>query len=142
MFLLKTLSIFGLLASSAAAAFTVPNDDQDMTGLTVNSIPYSTRVKYMRLVSSLESMYFPKVNIPLRQTKLSTNRVDHVHLPHMELSSSITRQMQSFARVPISEPETQRKTTPILIETKRNLPDIFTAFTARFQRSMPAQPFS
>ncbi|KAG4415599.1 hypothetical protein IFR04_011268 [Cadophora malorum] len=55
MFTLKTLSIFGLLASSTTAAFTVPNDDQDMTGLTVNSIPYSTRVKYMRLAN--EALY-------------------------------------------------------------------------------------
>lgn len=51
MFISKTLSAFWLLASSATAAFIVPNDDQDMTGLTVNSIPYATRVKYMRLVS-------------------------------------------------------------------------------------------
>ncbi|KAG4435174.1 hypothetical protein IFR05_009343 [Cadophora sp. M221] len=55
MFALKNLYILSLLASLAAAAFTVPNDDQDMTGLTVNSIPYSTRVKYMRLAN--EALY-------------------------------------------------------------------------------------
>ncbi|KAL5322823.1 hypothetical protein ACEPPN_010802 [Leptodophora sp. 'Broadleaf-Isolate-01'] len=55
MFAFKSFSIIGMLASSAAAAFTVPNDDQDMTGLTVNSIPYSTRVKYMRLAN--EALY-------------------------------------------------------------------------------------
>ncbi|KAH6679384.1 cytidine deaminase-like protein [Halenospora varia] len=51
MFILKSLVILGLLGALAAAHFVVPNDDQDMSGLTVNSIPYSTRVKYMRLAN-------------------------------------------------------------------------------------------
>jgi hypothetical protein len=42
-----------LLAAAAAAHFVVPNDDQDMSGVVVNGIPYSTRVKYMRLVRLL-----------------------------------------------------------------------------------------
>lgn len=94
MFILKTLSIFGLLASSTTAAFTVPNDDQDMTGLTVNSIPYSTRVKYMRLVSFLRLYRCTVTDRWPRQTKLSMSRVDLVPLQHMELSLSITQQMQ------------------------------------------------
>jgi hypothetical protein len=39
-----------ILAATAAAHFVVPNDDQDMSGVVVNGIPYSSRVKYMRLV--------------------------------------------------------------------------------------------
>lgn len=38
------------LVASTVAHFVVPNDDQNMTGVIVNGIPYSTRVKYMRLV--------------------------------------------------------------------------------------------
>jgi len=47
---LFNLSTVALLAATAAAHLTVPNDDQDMSGVVVNGIPYSTRVKYMRLV--------------------------------------------------------------------------------------------
>lgn len=50
MFKVKVLATFGLLASTAAAGLTIANEDQDMSGLVVNSIPYSTRIKYMRLV--------------------------------------------------------------------------------------------
>jgi len=39
-----------LLSIVTAEGLTVANDDQNMSGLTVNAIPYSTRVKYMRLV--------------------------------------------------------------------------------------------
>jgi hypothetical protein len=46
----STIASTILLAASAAAHFVVPNDDQNMTGVVVNGIPYSTRVKYMRLV--------------------------------------------------------------------------------------------
>lgn len=49
MFFSKLLSI-AVLATTATAHFIVPNDDQDMSGLIVNGIPYSERVKYMRLV--------------------------------------------------------------------------------------------
>jgi hypothetical protein len=49
MFLAKVTHI-ALLAASVAAHFVVPNDDQNMSGVVVNGIPYSTRVKYMRLV--------------------------------------------------------------------------------------------
>ncbi|KAJ4294357.1 hypothetical protein N0V90_008047 [Kalmusia sp. IMI 367209] len=49
--MLSKLLPLALYASTALAHFTVPNDDQDMSGLVVNSIPYSTRVKYMRLAN-------------------------------------------------------------------------------------------
>ncbi|PVI04061.1 cytidine deaminase-like protein [Periconia macrospinosa] len=45
------LAPMALLAAFTAAHFTVPNDDQNMSGLVVNGIPYSTRVKYMRLAN-------------------------------------------------------------------------------------------
>ncbi|CAO2653064.1 Nn.00g024750.m01.CDS01 [Neocucurbitaria sp. VM-36] len=48
---LSILGSLALLASSVACHFVVPNDDQDMSGLVVNSIPYSDRVKYMRLAN-------------------------------------------------------------------------------------------
>jgi hypothetical protein len=41
----NVLATFGLLASTAAVGLTIANDDQDMSGLVVNSIPYSSRVK-------------------------------------------------------------------------------------------------
>ncbi|KAH8927815.1 cytidine deaminase-like protein [Atractiella rhizophila] len=44
-----------LLLGGSSAKFTVANDDQDMTGVIVNGIPYSTRVKYMRLAN--EALY-------------------------------------------------------------------------------------
>jgi hypothetical protein len=47
---LSTLAHIACLAATAAAHFVVPNDDQNMSGIVVNGIPYSTRVKYMRLV--------------------------------------------------------------------------------------------
>jgi hypothetical protein len=50
---LSTIASIILLAASATAHFVVPNDDQNMTGVVVNGIPYSTRVKYMRLVHNL-----------------------------------------------------------------------------------------
>lgn len=46
----RTLLACGL-AVTTACHFTVPNDDQDMSGLVINGIPYSTRVKYMRLTN-------------------------------------------------------------------------------------------
>jgi len=49
MYLTKLVNI-AVLAATAAAHFVVPNDDQDMSGVVVNGIPSSTRVKYMRLV--------------------------------------------------------------------------------------------
>jgi hypothetical protein len=49
-FTFKILNTVVLVASVAAAGLTIASDDQDMSGLVVNSIPYSTRVKYMRLV--------------------------------------------------------------------------------------------
>lgn len=52
MYLHKLIRV-ALLAATAAAHFVVPNDDQDMSGIVVNRIPYSTRVKYMRLVFSV-----------------------------------------------------------------------------------------
>lgn len=54
----RDLISIAALAAAAVAHFIVPNDDQDMSGLVVNGIPYRTRVKYMRLVSS------PNVQIP------------------------------------------------------------------------------
>lgn len=47
----KTFSAIALLASTALAGLTIANDDQDMSNLVVNGIPYSARVKYMRLVT-------------------------------------------------------------------------------------------
>ena len=47
------LSNLLLVVAPALAAFVVQNDDQNMSGLVVNSIPYATRVKYMRLVSAI-----------------------------------------------------------------------------------------
>jgi hypothetical protein len=47
---IRKLTTIAILAVTAAAHLVVPNDDQDMSGLVVNGIPYSTRVKYMRLV--------------------------------------------------------------------------------------------
>jgi hypothetical protein len=47
---LRTLASTIFLAATVVAHFVVPNDDQNMTGVVVNGIPYSTRVKYMRLV--------------------------------------------------------------------------------------------
>ncbi|ORY65027.1 cytidine deaminase-like protein [Pseudomassariella vexata] len=43
----KIILLLGAIAS-CAAHFTVPNDDQDMSGLTVNSLPWDKRVEYMR----------------------------------------------------------------------------------------------
>lgn len=50
MLLLKSISAIALLATTAVAGLTIANDDQDMSNLIVNGIPYATRVKYMRLV--------------------------------------------------------------------------------------------
>jgi hypothetical protein len=74
MYLLKAANI-ALLASAVAAHFVVPNDDQDMSGVVVNGIPYSIRVKYMRLVSPFTSPPFtePKL-IVTRPMKLSMSR--------------------------------------------------------------------
>jgi hypothetical protein len=47
---LRTFISATFLAARVAAHFVVPNDDQNMSGVVVNGIPYSTRVKYMRLV--------------------------------------------------------------------------------------------
>jgi hypothetical protein len=49
--LLSNLHTLALFAATATAHFVVPNDDQDMSGVVVNGIPYSTRVKYMRLAN-------------------------------------------------------------------------------------------
>jgi hypothetical protein len=64
MFKPQALIALGLAVSSATAALVIANDDQDMSGLIVNSIPYSTRVKYMRLVSFLALSFFISLNIP------------------------------------------------------------------------------
>ncbi|OAL05333.1 cytidine deaminase-like protein [Phaeosphaeriaceae sp. SRC1lsM3a] len=53
---LRNLISAAVLATTAAAHFVVPNDDQNMTGVIVNGIPYSTRVKYMRLKAN-EALY-------------------------------------------------------------------------------------
>ncbi|CZR54850.1 uncharacterized protein PAC_04734 [Phialocephala subalpina] len=55
MLLLRTLAAVTFLASTAAASLTIANDDQDMSNLVVNGIPYATRVKYMRLTN--EALY-------------------------------------------------------------------------------------
>jgi hypothetical protein len=62
--LLHTFASFALLAATTAAHFVVPNDDQDMSGVVVNGIPSSTRIKYMRLVclSTTSSSQSPYVN--------------------------------------------------------------------------------
>jgi hypothetical protein len=62
--LIHTLTSFAFLAATASAHFVVPNDDQDMSGVVVNGIPSSTRVKYMRLVcsSTSSSSLLPCVN--------------------------------------------------------------------------------
>lgn len=49
MFMLKALLALGAVASSTAH-FTIPNDDQDMSGLVVNAVPWVKRVEYMRKV--------------------------------------------------------------------------------------------
>jgi hypothetical protein len=46
--LFRKLTYLALPAATATAHLIVPNDDQNMTGVVVNGIPYSTRVKYMR----------------------------------------------------------------------------------------------
>jgi hypothetical protein len=52
---LRTLASTIFLVATVVAHFVVPNDDQNMTGVVVNGIPYSIRVKYMRLVPVLIS---------------------------------------------------------------------------------------
>jgi hypothetical protein len=86
--LLYTLTSFTLLAATAAAHFIVPNDDQDMSGVVVNGISSSTRVKYMRLVClpSRQALH-SRVLTTIRPTKLSSSKAVLVHLPHMALSS-------------------------------------------------------
>jgi hypothetical protein len=64
MYFLKVVNI-ALLASAVAAHFVVPNDDQDMSGVVVNGIPYSTRVKYMRLVRCSTSPPFTELKLTL-----------------------------------------------------------------------------
>jgi hypothetical protein len=59
---LRNFTTIAFLVATVAAHFVVPNDDQNMSGVVVNGIPYSTRVKYMRLVRSflsVESSLFP-----------------------------------------------------------------------------------
>lgn len=100
------LALGALLALSTTAHFTVPNDDQDMSGLVVNGIPYSTRVKYMRLVLLFHlphpfstypntqpigqrSPLLPKRALPLRRLRhhnrkphLRQHRLPRRQLPH------------------------------------------------------------
>lgn len=57
--MLFPLLFLGLWTFTVLAHFTVPNDDQDMSDLVVNNIPYSIRVKYMRLVGLSFDTYFP-----------------------------------------------------------------------------------
>lgn len=63
MLFFKSLCALSLLASSAIAGFVVANDDQDMTGLVVNGIPYATRVKYMRLVSAVHTSHIHRIDL-------------------------------------------------------------------------------
>jgi hypothetical protein len=87
MYFLKVANI-ALLASTAAAHFVVPNDDQDMSGVVVNGIPYSTRVKYMRLVSACISYFsLGRKLIATRPTKPSLSRAALVHSLPTEPSS-------------------------------------------------------
>lgn len=87
MYVLKIANI-ALLASAVAAHFVVPNDDQDMSGVVVNGIPYSTRVKYMRLVNPV-LFPFSMISklIVTRPMKLSLSRAVHVHSLLMAQSS-------------------------------------------------------
>ncbi|KFA79705.1 hypothetical protein S40288_11695 [Stachybotrys chartarum IBT 40288] len=46
--MLESLIILGGAAALGAAHFTIPNDDQNMTGIVANGVPYAKRVEYMR----------------------------------------------------------------------------------------------
>jgi hypothetical protein len=48
---LSLMLLSGLLSLSQAA-FTIPNDDQDMSGLVVNGIQPEKRIEYMRKVAT------------------------------------------------------------------------------------------
>ncbi|KAK9797962.1 putative Cytidine deaminase-like protein [Seiridium cardinale] len=50
----RILSALGIFAS-CVAHFTIPNDDQDMSGLVVNQIPPAKRIEYMRKAN--EALY-------------------------------------------------------------------------------------
>jgi hypothetical protein len=81
------LSCFAFLAASAAAQFVIPNDDQNMSGVVVNGIPYNTRVKYMRLVSLLSNTRcLLALHLTLvRPTKPFSSKAAHVLSPLMAL---------------------------------------------------------
>jgi hypothetical protein len=91
---IRKLTTIAILAVTAAAHLVVPNDDQDMSDLVVNGIPYSTRVKYMRLVLT-PSHPFPSIvpnhpsgqRSPIRAKRtLSLRRIRHHHCePHQRL---------------------------------------------------------
>jgi hypothetical protein len=86
MYLSKLINA-AFLAASAVAHLVVPNDDQDMSGVVVNGIPYSTRVKYMRLVllpTPLSVLSSQNIN---RQTRLSSSKAVPVLSLPMEPSS-------------------------------------------------------
>ncbi|CCF45285.1 hypothetical protein CH063_14418 [Colletotrichum higginsianum] len=54
--MLRSIILLVLGAVTASSAhFVIPNDDQDMSGLTVNSIPAVKRVEYMRKVGRVVS---------------------------------------------------------------------------------------
>ncbi|KAI8179219.1 hypothetical protein K4K51_003798 [Colletotrichum sp. SAR 10_75] len=54
--MLKSIVLTTLGALSVCSAhFVIPNDDQDMSGLTVNSVPAAKRVEYMRKTN--EALY-------------------------------------------------------------------------------------
>jgi hypothetical protein len=79
MYLSKLFHVASLTAT-VAAHLVVPNDDQDMSGVVVNGISYSTRVKYMRLVLFPILVAFSTVSDCIRPTKLSSNKADPVRL--------------------------------------------------------------
>jgi hypothetical protein len=84
---LRKLTIIAFLAATAAAHFVVPNDDQDMSGVVVNGIPYSTRVNYMRLVLRSVATSLVTLLKVSRRTKPSSSKAVLVLSPRMEPSS-------------------------------------------------------
>ncbi|KZL79365.1 cytidine and deoxycytidylate deaminase zinc-binding region [Colletotrichum incanum] len=57
--MLQSTTLLTLGALSACwAHFVIPNDDQDMSGLTINSIPATKRVQYMRKFSRANEALF------------------------------------------------------------------------------------
>ncbi|KAI3543737.1 cytidine and deoxycytidylate deaminase zinc-binding region [Colletotrichum filicis] len=71
--------------SFGSAHFIVPNDDQDMSGLTVNSIPAAKRVEYMQKVEP--------------RTRRSSGKADRKCLFSMSVSSTVSCPFAAFGTI-------------------------------------------